>query len=495
MKHFHRLLSGLLLCLLLAAAFPPAPAAALSDVPDGFWAENDIRRCVELGYIYPESNGSFGVGKELTRAEFLVILSRFFGWKAASPARLVYDDVSEEAWYAGVIESAYQQGVLTNQSHGFRPDDPITRSEAAYLLIRALGYGNIAGLIQDISLPFQDVRINTGYIAMAYGLGLMDGASVTTFNPDGRLTREQAAVLLMRLHEKTQAVNTGWSGILTSAQDIPGLSGCEAVAIAAFQLTYNGSPQLSPILSDTETTALRAAAKEAQVKQLLYVSGDDYHLRENAPEMAAVLLQAVRDGNYDGLFLDITGLTNNTQQKALSETARLLREGLTGGRLLYLTAEAPSWGGRVYGYDYAALGEAADRLVLRIDYPASTAGGIPTAPLQPLEEVYYALNRLRGLVDAGKITLLLDSTGSLWNSGVFQENIPGEEIAALLENAQSYYSSRYACAYLEDGGTVVWYLDGQSIQDRTRLARLFGGGRLCLTNLNGVLPELLAAMP
>ena len=96
MKQRKRILSCLLLCALLAGLFT-APASALSDVPEDFWAKEDIGRCVALRYFYPESDGSFGVGKEMSRSEFVVVLCRAMGWKPTSPARAVYEDVSEKA--------------------------------------------------------------------------------------------------------------------------------------------------------------------------------------------------------------------------------------------------------------------------------------------------------------------------------------------------------------------------------------------------------------
>ena len=497
MKRLQRMLSCLLLCGLLAG-MTALPASALSDVPEDFWAREDIDRCISLRYFYPESDGSFGVGKEMTRAEFVVVLCRTLGWKPTSPARAVYEDVSEKDWYAGAIETAYHRGAITSQDGSFRPGDPVTRSEAAAMLVRALGYGSIAGLIQDMSLPFRDVKANNGYIVMAYGLGLMDGTSVTAFSPGGRVTREQAAAILMRLHDKLHDPTTSRIGIAVSSADLPELTGYEAVGVAAAKLTYNGEPQLASLLDQEEAAAVRDAVRSAGAKALLYITGGVYQFRENdAEKLAAVLLQAVKEGDYDGLFLDISGLTSVTQRNELTEAVRLLREGL-GEQLLYTAAEAPSGKGTIFGYDYAALGEIVDRLVLRVSHQEET--GDATAPLEPLEQIYYGLNRLRGVVDAGKLTLLLTSTGSDWN-GETASPVSGEALTEYLaeQGARSHYSSRYACAYLPrqsgNGDSTIWYLNGQSIQERELLARLFGGGHLCLSDLNNALPEVLTAMP
>ncbi len=497
MKRLKRVLSCLLLCALLACQLT-VPAAALSDVPEGFWAKENIDRCVALRYFYPETDGSFGVGKEMSRAEFLVVLCRVMGWKPTSPAGAVYDDVPEKIWYAGAVEIAYRQGAVTAQDGTFRPDDPVTRSEAASMLVRALGYGSVAGLIQEMSLPFRDVKANNGYIVMAYGMGLMDGTSFTAFSPEGHVTREQAAAIMMRLHDKLHDPTASRLGLTASKSGLPDLTGYEAVGVSAAKLTYNGAPQISFSMDREEAKAIRAAVSTAGAKALLHVAGGAYHVREGDEEkLAEVLFQAVEDGSYDGLFLDVTGLTAVSQRDVLTAAARMLRERL-GERLLYIGVEAPSWKGTIFGYDYAALGEPADRLVLRFDHKKETVAGRTVAPLEPLEQVFYALNRLRGVVDADKLTLLLTSTAVIWDSGRTSTSVTGEQLLAYQEElgARSYYSDRYGSAYLtREKGADVWYHSARSIQDRIQLARLFGGGHLCLSDLNHTLPEVLEAMP
>ena len=147
------------------------------------------------------------------------------------------------------------------------------------MLVRALGYGSIAGLIQDMSLPFQDVKANSGYIAMAYGLGLIDGTSVTAFSPNGHVTREQAAAILMRLHDKLHGPTTSRMGIAVSAENLPDLTGYEAVCISAAKLAYNGEPQVTLTMGDAEAQSVRSAASAAGAKALLYISGGAYHVR------------------------------------------------------------------------------------------------------------------------------------------------------------------------------------------------------------------------
>ncbi|CAN3974745.1 Helix-turn-helix domain-containing protein, partial [Dysosmobacter welbionis] len=83
-----------------------------------------------------------------------------------------------------------------------------------------------------------------------------------------------------------------------------------------------------------------------------------------------------------------------------------LRAELGEDRLLYLMVEAPVWQGAAYnGYDYAALSEPADKLVVRVADYGDVSEDFPIAPLAPLEEVYYALAELADQVDSDCLSL------------------------------------------------------------------------------------------
>ena len=155
---------------------------------------------------------------------------------------------------------------------------------------------------------------------------------------------------------------------------------------------------------------------------------------------------------------------------------------------LYLVVEAPAWAGKSYdGYDYAALAQEADRLILRIGSYENLVGDFPTAPVNPLEEIYYTLATLRDQVGMDQLTLMLDTAPTVWNTRGQQVTLSAEEWADLLAGGEEHYSSRYACAYLigtgRDGSTLVsWFLNQQAVQERVQLAQAFGVGQLCLTD-------------
>lgn len=486
----------LVLCALLAGGVPHASAAArFQDVPDSLPEAESIRRCVELGFFQGESSTRFGVGHSITRAAFVVAASRFFGWDTTvNPVRPTYSDVPAGAWCYGAVEAAVACGALSSQSSTFRPGDAITREELAVMLVRALGYETIAALAQDLPTPFRDVRTSPGYIAMAYDFGLVSGGSRTQFSPDQPATREDVAVILMRLYDKLHTPAARSIGIAFSGEDLPDLAGYEVVGIAAGRLMCSGRPAVPAAMEAEKAAALRARVRQAGAKAFLYVTGGPTALNGDTGETVKALAAAVESGGYDGLMLDLEKL-RLSQEAAMSRLMTALRPALNG-KPLYVVADAPAWDGTVYeGYNYGLIGENADCLVLRIASHKGVSGTFPTAPVEPLEEVYYALGELGGVIDSDKLALLVSTEGTLYLNGREEGAVSQEEVRKLLagDDAVSYYSTRYACAYLtsvyDKREAVAWYPSSRGLEARARLAGLFGVTRLCVGNLNDLPPE------
>ena len=499
-QRFQRILARLLAGALLAGLLTvPAAAGRFTDVPRGHWAEEAIGRSVDLGLFQGETASRFGLGHKMTRAAFATVLCRLFQWELVTPEQGTYDDVQDPgAWYFSAVETAYAHGAVTLQSGGFRPADPITREELAVMLVRALGYGPIAGLAQQLPLPFTDVNANAGYISLAYELGIVSGTSATAFSPDQTATREQAAVMLMRLYDKLHAPAPGRVGIAQSPEGLGDLAGYDAVAVPAGRLVVTSKAMVNEIMEPETAEALRDAARGAGAKALLHVTGGVTALQGKAKDTAAAVAAAVADGGYDGLFLDVPKVKDD-QRRALTELVAALDAALGEG-LLYVAAEAPAWQGRAYdGYDFAALAASADRLVLRVAPYEKLTEGFPTAPPEPLEEVYYALGQLNGTVAGGKLSLLLTTTGTAWTGGRKSGAVSGGELDKLLRDkeTQDHDSNRYACAYLtypeKKSQTVVWYLDREAVAARERLAGFFGVDQVCLSSLNDLSQSWTAA--
>ena len=75
-------------------------------------------------------------------------------------------------------------------------DAPLTRGEAAKLMIRAMGieeYAALSGIYKDL---YSDVSDGIGYINILTGLGVVSGDGSGNFKPNAELTRAQALVMI-----------------------------------------------------------------------------------------------------------------------------------------------------------------------------------------------------------------------------------------------------------------------------------------------------------
>jgi len=477
-QYLHRILTCLTLCAILSGSLvTPASAAGFEDVPDHHWAAASIQQCVELGFFNGESATRFGVGHQMTRSAFTVVLCRFFGWETSASGQTVYHDVPTDAWYAGAVESAYTHGAITRQQESFRPADPITREELAVMLVRALGYGSIAGLEQNASHPFQDVTTNSGYIAMAYHLGLISGTSADTFSPSRPASREQVAVILMRLYGK---LRENRPQTLVIADTAEALAGASVAAIPAAQLVY--SRPASTMLPE-DAAAVRGAARQAKIPALLYVTATRQSLTD-INLSADTLLSAVSEAGYDGLFLEFSKLTRKSGSD-LTQLVTKLSAGL-GDKLLYLMVDAPAADNKANPYDYAALGKLADQLFVKIEPRQEASAGFMTAPPAPPEDIYSALTTLQSSVEQGKLSLMFSTAPSVW-SKTKEYPMSAEEMAQLLEAEDTaiHFSQRYACSYFisptSSSQTLSgWYLEEDTLDTRLQLAALLGAKYVCL---------------
>ena len=346
-------------------------------------------------------------------------------------------------------------------------------------------------------MPFRDVTTNAGYITMAYDMGLVSGTTADTFSPDRTATREQVAVILMRLYDKLHGEGPAQIAVASEPGDFTGL---EAVAVPAGRLiVVGGKPTINATLRQEEADAILEAARQAGAGKLLHLTGGPTAFNSTAAKTAAVVAEAVASGGYDGVFLDVPGLSSK-KSGAMTGLVKALDAAL-GDKLLYVAAEAPTREGKAYGgYEYEALAAAADRLVLRIAPHETLSNGFPTAPVDPLEEICYALGSLRGSVDGSKLTLMITTAPSAW-SGSKKYSLTAEEYETLLADGKTefHYSNRYACAYLtgtlgSSREVVVWYLDRQAAAARLQLARAFGVEQLCLSDWGTATGDLLAGL-
>ncbi len=98
------------------------------------------------------------------------------------------------------IEELAARGIITGyNADNFGPNDTMTRAQFATIVVRGLG------LPLMTTNNFADVKAGSWYapfIGSAYTYGIVNGKSAATFDPEGTITRQEAAVMVARAAEK-----------------------------------------------------------------------------------------------------------------------------------------------------------------------------------------------------------------------------------------------------------------------------------------------------
>ncbi len=176
MKFTRKLLSILLSLVLVFGVLQLPASAAFIDVDENTKYQEAIDVLVALGLLKGYEDNSFRPDNTITRAEFATVIARMLGLESVakgSSAAAIFTDMKiggAEHWASGYIKIAYDLGVILGMGDGtFAPDNPVTYEQAVKMLVCALGYE--AAALELGGWP-------DGYISQAETLGMLKGISV-----------------------------------------------------------------------------------------------------------------------------------------------------------------------------------------------------------------------------------------------------------------------------------------------------------------------------
>ncbi len=146
----------------------------------------DLAFLNKIGIVQGDENG-LRAKDNITRMEFVALLIRFLGYEDVAlsyDSSAGYSDVSADSWGKKYIDFATDLGCVQGYGENrFEPDNDVTCNEVIKTVICALGYGDIAA---------RDGYPN-GYISMARRLDIMRTVSIG----DGASDRANVAALLV----------------------------------------------------------------------------------------------------------------------------------------------------------------------------------------------------------------------------------------------------------------------------------------------------------
>ena len=174
------------------------------DVPQSHWAFSSIKQMVTTHYMTKYEDGTFKPDQVITRAEAAAAIARSLEIDLESTFLPNFQDVSITHPYYKEICKLVELGVIQN-SDAFYPDAPLKRMQIAKLI--ALAY-KIEVDAKNKS-EFKDVPNShwaKDIIESLADVGIIKGVDAKHFAPNQNVTRAQLAVLVERSLDFTQKV-------------------------------------------------------------------------------------------------------------------------------------------------------------------------------------------------------------------------------------------------------------------------------------------------
>ncbi len=170
------------------------------------WAADAITSLHKKGVVNGMGDGTFGCARQVTRADFTLMLVRILGKTAEVKDN--FDDVSPDQYFYKEIGVAKALGI-TNGRDGktFDPTGNITRQDMATLVYRLLEKENKLNFDETFNLSnkFSDAKDISEYAATSIkamvDMKLLSGYETGEFKPQGFATRAETAVFLSRVSE------------------------------------------------------------------------------------------------------------------------------------------------------------------------------------------------------------------------------------------------------------------------------------------------------
>ncbi len=172
------------------------------------WAEEDILFCAVRELFDGTGAKQFSPDIGMTRGMYVTVLGRL--WKVDTDrfGTSRFDDVKSGDWCAPYIDWAVQSGIVDGFGNElFQPNQMITREQMALITARFIKYAELdLKPVNGAEVPADRFAVSDWAADEAWLMletGLIKGKPHNVFDPQGNVTRSEAAAVIKRLIENT----------------------------------------------------------------------------------------------------------------------------------------------------------------------------------------------------------------------------------------------------------------------------------------------------
>lgn len=352
-----RKLGGLLLALSLVFSLLPASWVQAAE-PDyaGHWAEETIDKWLKEGLVSGFPDGTFRPNEGVTRAQIAVLVNAAFGF--AEQTEIAFDDVPPGAWYARDIAIAVQAGYLKGYSgREMRPEQPITRQEAATVLARLLNLPADEGAADTYKDPIPEW--SKGSVGAVTKAGFMQGYPDGTFQPRRTVTRAEALVILDRVRSRLATVfdQAGVYGPETGTETVQGNVVIASADVTLRNMAITGDLTIAESVGDGDVF-LNGITVEGTTT-ILGGGEDSIHIVNSR-------LASVAVNKADGAVRIVVSGNSSVATVTVQSGAKIETFELTGEGVGSLVIEAPEGSEIVLDGEFEAVTIASENVVVEV---------------------------------------------------------------------------------------------------------------------------------
>jgi len=343
------------------------PVSALANVTGGelrdirgHWAQDDILRMYTKGLINGYPDGTFRPDQAISRIEMVILVNRIFQFTTTTD--LPFTDIAQTYQYYSEIAKAYANGYIKGYpDNSFRPNQSITREEAAVMLAAAF------------QLEPSDVPVTTltdveslgdwsrGSVRALVHAGVLKGYPDGTFRAKQPISRAETAKLLAEmsgevlnqpgiyegLYARHAVINT--SGVVLKNSIIEGnlylTEGIGEGDVTLDHVTVRGSVQvagggansvhvidstIASVVVDKKNGVVRIAIEgDSKVEQVFVITG--VRIETDVNEQGAVIERIVLDERMiEEAVVELSGAFGTVEARALTAPEIRLLRGVIG---------------------------------------------------------------------------------------------------------------------------------------------------------------------
>ena len=202
----------------------------------------------------------------IQRTKTVIFTTNHFSEYAVGYNKVSFSDVKAGAWYENAVDFAAARGIVMGTGNGsFSPDGKLTRGQLLVMLMRAYGIEPDTDLSDNFSDA--DDTYYTGYLAAGKQLGITEGLGNNLYAPEKQITRQEMFTLL---YNTLKVIGQLPEGTGKASGALTGYSDADSVASWAKDAaeTLAGCGESSA--GATENWSPKNTTTRAEMAQVLY---------------------------------------------------------------------------------------------------------------------------------------------------------------------------------------------------------------------------------